>query len=389
MRPNEKPAVIRQANRLTDRPVELGDLFVPTTVAAAAGISSPHAALRGSLPADVARALASAEPPDTLCLAAWLWVLASFQGLDTVALASPDGAMWNFAVPREASVSDWLALLDAERRRTGQEVGASGSHSRWLGLGSFDGAALACDERRPLSVGVRLGAAPELQLAFAPSVLGMSEAQALLAAWKNVLGQMVRRPEARLDDIALLDEPVWLGEGVFPSERTKTVHAVFAERAAERGDAIALRFNGRQLSYRELNDRADALAARLAILEVRPGDVVCVALPRSLESIVVLLGLLKAGAAYLPVDAAQPAQRTAFMLQDAQATLVVARSAQRAVFSPTVRRLAVDSLDDVPATPASPATLTVLRENTAQRQLAPIATLPNSQRHIETFEALV
>jgi amino acid adenylation domain-containing protein len=348
MRPNEKPAVTRQADRLTDRPVELGDLFVPITTAAA-GTSGPDSTLRGLLPADVTRALVSAEPPDTLCLAAWLWVLASFQGLETVSLASPDGVMWNFAVPREAIVSNWLSQLDAERRRTGQGVGALGSHSRWLGLGSFDGVAQACDERTPLSVGVRLGSAPELQLAFAPSVLGRDEAQALLTAWVSVLGQLVRRPAARLEDIAALDEPVWLGDGVFASERAKTVHAVFAERAAERGDAIALRLNGRQLSYRELNDRADALAARLAILEVRPGDVVCVALPRSLESVVVLLGLLKAGAAYLPVDAAQPAHRTAFMLHDAQATLVVARSAQRAVFSPTVRWLAVDSLDDVPA----------------------------------------
>jgi amino acid adenylation domain-containing protein len=349
MRPNEEPAVSRQATRLTYRPVELRDLFVPATTTAA---STLPAELRGSIPADVAQALvatASAALPDTICLAAWLWVLACFQGLETVPLAEPDGVSRDFSVPREASVSRWLQQLEAERRGAGQCADAASSHSRWLGLGAFDGDALACDERMPITVGVQLGATPELRLAFAPSVLCEAEAQSLLTAWLCALRQMAHGPDARLDDIGVLDAPAWLGDGVFSSDRLKTVHAVFAERAAERGEAIALRFKGVQLSYRELNSRAEALATRLATLGVKPGDVVCVALPRSLESIVVLLGILKAGAAYLPVDAAQPAQRTAFLLQEAQAALVVARSAQRAVFAAAVRWLAVESLDDVPA----------------------------------------
>ncbi len=365
MRPTEQPADGHETD-VTERPV--GDLFAPRAAVASPAspdsFGSPVAAawLRCALPPPVAEALAlKADPaalpgsalPDTPYQAAWLWLLACVQGTRRVPLVEPTGVTRQQVVPHDASVAQWLRQVDADRRGAVVCPPAGTSHSRWLGMAPFTVADAACDEGVPLAVGVNLGTGCELQLAFAPTVLDEAEAQALLAAWLHVLTQFALRPEARLSDILVADaSPASLAEGVFTRDRTQTVHSVFAQQAAERGDAIALHLDGQPLSYRDLNARADALARRLVGVGVKPGEVVCVALPRSLEAIVSLLGILKAGAAYLPVDASQPAQRTAFMLQDAQATWVVARSAQRAAFPPAINWLAVDALADLPDLPA-------------------------------------
>ncbi|MDY7088054.1 MAG: amino acid adenylation domain-containing protein [Actinomycetota bacterium] len=90
----------------------------------------------------------------------------------------------------------------------------------------------------------------------------------------------------------------------------------FAERAAETPDALAVVDGDRTLTYAELAARAHRLAGVLAARGVRPEDVVAVAVPRSLETIVAVLGVLELGAAFLPLDLQHPADRLAFMLTD-------------------------------------------------------------------------
>ncbi|WP_208116370.1 non-ribosomal peptide synthetase [Paractinoplanes brasiliensis] len=90
----------------------------------------------------------------------------------------------------------------------------------------------------------------------------------------------------------------------------------FAERAAETPDALAVVDGDRTLTYAELAARAHRLAGVLAARGVRPESVVAVAVPRSLETIVAVLGVLELGAAFLPLDLQHPADRLAFMLTD-------------------------------------------------------------------------
>src|SRR6185369_6836566 len=97
----------------------------------------------------------------------------------------------------------------------------------------------------------------------------------------------------------------------------------FAAVAAERGDAPAIEFADERLTYAELDRQATALAHRLRRHGVRPGDLVGVFLDRSAGLAVALLGALKAGGAYLPLDPSYPTERLAFMLRDAAATVVV------------------------------------------------------------------
>ncbi|WP_407555943.1 amino acid adenylation domain-containing protein [Streptomyces sp. Pv4-95] len=106
-------------------------------------------------------------------------------------------------------------------------------------------------------------------------------------------------------------------------EPDATLASLFAARAARTPDATAVRFEDTTLTYAELDERAEALARRLRARGTGPEQFVAVAVPRSAELMVALLGVLKAGAAYLPVDLDYPADRVAFMLGDSGARTVV------------------------------------------------------------------
>ena len=100
-----------------------------------------------------------------------------------------------------------------------------------------------------------------------------------------------------------------------------TINQVFEAQVAQTPDAIAVTFEGESLSYRELNSRANQLAHYLRRFGVGPEVPVALYVERSLHTIVGMLGVLKAGGAYLPVDPGYPSERVAFMLEDTQASV--------------------------------------------------------------------
>ncbi|WP_187650806.1 non-ribosomal peptide synthetase, partial [Xenorhabdus indica] len=104
-------------------------------------------------------------------------------------------------------------------------------------------------------------------------------------------------------------------EADFPRE--SLLHELFEQQAARTSDATAVVFEGQSLSYGELNRRANQLAHYLITLGVQPDDRIAICVERSVGMIVGLLGILKAGAAYVPLDPAYPAERLAYMLDDA------------------------------------------------------------------------
>ena len=103
----------------------------------------------------------------------------------------------------------------------------------------------------------------------------------------------------------------------------KCLHQLFEAQVERMPDAPALVFEDEQLTYRELNARANQLAHYLRALGVGPEVLVGICMERSLEMIVGVLGILKAGGAYVPLDPAYPQERLAFMLVDSQAPVVV------------------------------------------------------------------
>lgn len=105
--------------------------------------------------------------------------------------------------------------------------------------------------------------------------------------------------------------------------RDACIHQIVSKCASTTPDAVALVASDQLLSYRELNQRANQLAHYLQALGVRPNILVGICVERSLDLVVGLLGILKAGGAYMPLDPSYPSERLGFMLEDAQAPVLV------------------------------------------------------------------
>ncbi|NLF45629.1 MAG: amino acid adenylation domain-containing protein [Syntrophomonadaceae bacterium] len=108
--------------------------------------------------------------------------------------------------------------------------------------------------------------------------------------------------------------------------RGKTIHELFAEQVGKTPDKTAVVFEDKNLSYRELNDKASCLAKVLREKGVQPGEIVGLMVPRSLEMITGILAILKAGGAYLPIDTDYPPERIEYMLEDSGARLLLAQA---------------------------------------------------------------
>ena len=111
----------------------------------------------------------------------------------------------------------------------------------------------------------------------------------------------------------------------------RTVAELFEEQVAKRPDAVAIVFGESRLSYGELNARANQLAHFLKSLEVQPNAIIGFCVERSVELIVTLLGILKAGCAYFAVDPTTPPKRLQFILEDARPAVIVVQSEQQEV----------------------------------------------------------
>jgi len=108
------------------------------------------------------------------------------------------------------------------------------------------------------------------------------------------------------------------------ANRSQVIHKVFEDVVAEHGGRIAVSYQGREVTYRELDARANSVAGRLRELAVQPGDIVAVVLSHSIEIVVAFLGILKCGAAYLPLDEANPPQRNAEFMRSARVNVIIA-----------------------------------------------------------------
>jgi len=106
----------------------------------------------------------------------------------------------------------------------------------------------------------------------------------------------------------------------------KCIHQLFEARVEQNPDSVAVIFEGQQLTYQELNQRANQLAHHLRSLGVVPDAVVGICVERSLEMAIGILGILKAGAAYLPLDPAYPQERIAYMLENARVPVVLTQA---------------------------------------------------------------
>ncbi|HEY0022716.1 MAG TPA: non-ribosomal peptide synthase/polyketide synthase [Longimicrobium sp.] len=126
------------------------------------------------------------------------------------------------------------------------------------------------------------------------------------------------------------------------------IHRLFEEQAERTPGAVAVVDEDRSLTYAELNARANRLAHHLRAMGVGPDARVAILVPRSTELVVCELAILKAGAAYVPIDPAFPAERIAFMVADSGAPLVLSRAGDDLPALAGVERVDVDALSEGP-----------------------------------------
>ncbi|OON72931.1 non-ribosomal peptide synthetase [Streptomyces tsukubensis] len=266
------------------------------------------------------------------------------------------------AVPQDASLLPWLNRLQTEQSaarehehlpltdvRAGSEV-ASGSglfdsvlifenypvedlegRADGLRLRDVDGDVETTNY--PLAVTVYPGEELSFRFAYDPELFEEETVRRLADRLGEILASAARRPDARLRDLDWLPaqeerELLAAGEGERPRAADDgTVLDLLHAQAARTPGAPALSSGATTLTYRELAERSDRLAHDLAGRGVGPEDVVAVAARPSADLVVALIGVLKAGAAYLPLAPDHPSERTALILQEASPALVLSDSA--------------------------------------------------------------
>lgn len=229
----------------------------------------------------------------------------------------------------------------------------------------------------PLTLTAYPGAALGLELTYARDRFDAASMDRLLAHLGVILESMAAQPTARLMDIPLLTEDERRRALIDWNDTARDfghdayIHQLFEAQARQTPDAVALvspvglpdAQHGvpvASMTYGELNERANRLAGRLRRMGVGPERVVALSIGRSMDMLVAVLAVLKAGGAYLPLDPSYPSERVAFTLADAGAHLVVTQQCFAPQFANLAPTVCVDeplpdaSGDDTTALPVEP-----------------------------------
>ncbi|HXM55422.1 MAG TPA: amino acid adenylation domain-containing protein [Candidatus Dormibacteraeota bacterium] len=249
----------------------------------------------------------------------------------------------SFTLLAGAQVGAWqLAGLEVE------------DHLLQLGTSRFDIAAQVTE-----LPGDRL----RMEVEYSTELFGRDLPERLTGHFLHVLEQGLRDPDARVGELELLAPAErrrvleeWNPAPAPHRTEGRLLHELVEEHARRRPDHPAVRFQGTQLTYGELDDRAGRLAGLLrAWWAVEPGAIVGVLLDRGPDLPVSQLGILKAGGAWLPLDPTSPENRLAFQLEDAGVRLVVTTRALARLLPPDAPRLCLDDEETVRALAAQPA----------------------------------
>jgi amino acid adenylation domain-containing protein len=175
-----------------------------------------------------------------------------------------------------------------------------------------------------------------LEIEYSTDLFDYARIERMVAHYQILLEAVAADPDRPLAQLPLLTEGerhqvlVETNQTDQDFSRDKLVPQLFEEQARARPEATAVVFDGKPISYGELNRRANQLAHRLGKMGVGPDGLVAVCLERSPDLIVSLLAVLKSGGAYLPVDPALPRERQALMLDDARPAVLITESVLQA-----------------------------------------------------------
>ncbi|WP_189529077.1 non-ribosomal peptide synthetase, partial [Streptomyces sindenensis] len=181
----------------------------------------------------------------------------------------------------------------------------------------------------PLSIAAIPGESLRLRLGFRPDLIGPCGAEAAAARLLRVFEAFAADPDRLIGRVDVLgaEERAGIlacGEGPAWQHTGEVIPELFERQVRRDPESIAVRYEGTTLTYGELNRRANRLARLLTARGIGPEKVVALALPRTPDLVVSLLAVLKAGAAYLPVDTNYPADRISYLFGDSAPALLIA-----------------------------------------------------------------
>jgi len=191
----------------------------------------------------------------------------------------------------------------------------------------------------PLLLGINTGEELRSFYQYDRRRLGGAEVERLIGHLWRVLEQMAAAPEKKLSELSLLSEAerrqmlVEWNQTAREYGGEECIHRLIEEQVERMPGEVAVVFGEQELSYGELNRRANQLAHYLRRQGVGAEVRVGVCMERSLEMVIGLLGVLKAGGAYVPLDPGYPAERLSYMLGDAQAAVLLTERGVRGVAS--------------------------------------------------------
>ena len=178
-----------------------------------------------------------------------------------------------------------------------------------------------------------------------------STIQRMAGHFQTLLESIVANPDSKIWELPLLTEKertqllIEWNDTRIDSPEDKCIHQLFEEQVERTPNAVAVVFEREQLTYQQLNQRANQLAGHLIQLGVGPDVLVGLCIERSLEMIVGLLAILKAGGAYVPIDPAYPGERISFILEDAAVSvLLTQQSLVETLPLSTAKLLCLDAL---------------------------------------------
>ncbi|MHC5759315.1 non-ribosomal peptide synthase/polyketide synthase [Nostoc sp.] len=180
----------------------------------------------------------------------------------------------------------------------------------------------------PLAVLVSPGEQLSLRVMYDASRFEDGTISRMLGHFRTMLEAIATNPQQRISQLPILTESEqqllvdWNDTQInYPQD--KCIHKLFEAQVERTPDAVAVVFENQQLTYHELNCRANQLAHYLQSLGVKPDVLVGICVERSLEMLVGILGILKAGGAYVPLDPEYPQDRLRFMLEDAAVSVLL------------------------------------------------------------------
>jgi amino acid adenylation domain-containing protein len=162
----------------------------------------------------------------------------------------------------------------------------------------------------------------EVRAEYSTDLFDAATIERMLSHFRTLLDGIVANPEQRISELPILTEAekhqllVEWNNTAIAHPKDKCIHELFEAQVEKSAEAVAVIFEEQKMTYRELNQRANQLAHYLQSFGVGPETMVGVCLERSIEMIVALLGILKAGGGYVPLDPEYPKERLRFMLDD-------------------------------------------------------------------------